>query len=90
MLNIYEKFPHLPNVYYITNLSKFVHSLSQGTVVESKNQIRQCQNNAIANALHKEVQTEAFVVYPYEHLFPLILPQTTLDQKSVTKVFWRF
>ena len=36
----------------------------------------------------KEVQTEIFEVYPYEHLFPVILPQTKQDQKHAITVIW--
>ena len=36
--------------------------------------------------LDKEVQTEAFIVYPYEHLFSDVWPQQISDSKQTRKV----
>ena len=41
--------------------------------------------SSIPKERDKEVQTDAFIVYPYEHLFAVVLPQPTQNNHQ-TKV----
>ena len=62
------------------SLSYLLGALQESTTARPYNEI-----SSIPKELDKEVQTDAFIVYPYEHLFSVVLPQPTQNNRQ-TKV----
>lgn len=75
------------NIFFRVDLALLINWLFYlGIPNEPRKTVQHNDKHDIHKELEKEVQTEAFIVYPYEHLFSDVWPQQMSNNKQIKNV----